>query len=138
MARLEFTRKTKQAALTRSEHRCEASGPRYGLQEGQRCNCSLSLGVQFDHDVPDQLGGDNSLDNCRAVCIQCHKIKTRGDVQQIRKSDRQRDKASGVIRPAAKIKSAGFPKASKANLLSKPSLPFRPLYAPMSTEENSR
>lgn len=98
MSRAEFSRATRQAALKRSEIRCEASGPRYGLQEGQRCNCSLSLGVQFDHDVPDQLGGDNSLDNCRAVCIQCHKIKTRGDVQQIRKSDRQRDKHNGTFK----------------------------------------
>lgn len=130
MSRTEFTRKTKQAALTRSDHKCEASGPRYGLEEGQRCNCSLSLGVQFDHDVPDQLGGDNSLDNCRAICVQCHKIKTRGDVQQIRKSDRQRDKASGVIRPAAKIKSAGFPKRNKDTAAVKRALPPRALFAP--------
>lgn len=129
MSRTEFTRKTKQDALRRAELKCEASGPRYGLQEGQRCNCSLSLGVQYDHDVPDQLGGDNSLENCRAVCIQCHKIKTRGDIQQIRKSDRQRDKASGVIRPAGKIKSAGFPKSEKAERRqTKAPLPPRPLY----------
>lgn len=131
MARTEFTRATKQEALKRAGTRCEASGPRYGLLEGQRCNCSLSLGVQFDHDVPDQLGGDNSLENCRAVCVQCHKIKTRGDIQQIRKSDRQRDKASGVIRAAGKIKSQGFAKASKPDRPSKPALPPAQLYAPI-------
>lgn len=97
MSRTEFSRATRQAALRRAGLRCEASGPRYGLKEGQRCNCSLSLGVQFDHDVPDQLGGDNSLENCRAVCVQCHRIKTRGDIRQIRKSDRQRDKHSGTM-----------------------------------------
>lgn len=129
MSRHEFSRETRREALKRSGIKCEASGPRYGLAEGQRCNCSLSLGVQYDHDVPDQLGGDNSLENCRAVCVQCHKIKTRGDIQQIRKSDRQRDKASGVVQPAGKIKSAPFPKSAKSERRqSKPSLPARPLY----------
>jgi 5-methylcytosine-specific restriction endonuclease McrA len=132
--RTEFTRKTKQEALKRSGIKCEASGPRYGLEEGQRCNCSLSLGVQYDHDVPDQLGGDNSLENCRAICVQCHKIKSRGDIQQIRKSDRQRDKASGVIRAAGKIKSQGFAKTQKsAKASTKQQLPPRALY-----QEDSR
>ncbi|TBE67472.1 HNH endonuclease [Rhizobium ruizarguesonis] len=131
MSRTEFTRKTKQEALARSGHRCEASGPRYGFEEGQRCNCSLSVGVIFDHDVPDQLGGDNSLENCRAICVTCNKFKTRGDIQQIRKSDRQRDKASGVIRPAGKIKSPGFQKSQKASRRqSKQPLPSKPLFKP--------
>lgn len=129
MRRTEFTRETRREALKRSGLKCEASGPRYGLAEGQRCNCSLSLGVQYDHDVPDQLGGDNSLENCRAVCIQCHKIKTRADIQQIRKSDRQRDKASGVIRPAGKLRSAPFPKSEKAaRRVPKQPLPPRQLF----------
>lgn len=137
MPRTEFTRATKRDALARSGHRCETTGTRYGFEEGQRCNCSLSLGVQFDHDVPDQLGGDNSLENCRAICVQCHKHKTRNDVRQIRKSDRQRDKSSGVIRPAGKIKSAGFAKTERsAKRVSKPALPNRPLYKPI--EETQR
>ena len=108
MSRTEFTRKTRQEALKRSGLKCEASGTRYGMEEGQRCNCELSLGVQFDHDVPDQLGGDNSLENCRAVCVQCHRIKTRGDVRQIRKSDRQRDKHAGVIKPKSALSQNRF------------------------------
>lgn len=131
--RHEFSRETRREALKRSGLKCEASGPRYGLAEGQRCNCSLSLGVQYDHDVPDQLGGDNSLENCRAVCVQCHKIKTRGDIRQIRKSDRQRDKASGVVRPAGKIRSQGFAVSEKAAARqAKPPLPPRQLFAPAS------
>lgn len=129
MARTEFTRKTKQAALVRSGYRCEATGTRYGFEVGQRCNCSLSLGVQYDHNIPDQLGGDNSLENCMAICVQCHKFKTRNDIRQIRESDRQRDKNIGVIRPAQTIKSAGFPKSEKAaRRAPKPSLPPRQLY----------
>ncbi|MGR9476963.1 HNH endonuclease [Rhizobium leguminosarum] len=129
MARHEFSRETRREALKRSRNRCEASGLRYGLDEGQRCNCSLSVGVIFDHDVPDQLGGNNSLENCRAICITCNKFKTRGDIRQIRKSDRQRDKASGVIKAAGKLRSPSFPKSSKAERRqSKPPLPARPLY----------
>ena len=129
MARTEFTRKTKQAALVRAGYRCEGAGTRYGFETGQRCNCSLSLGVQYDHNVPDQLGGDNSLENCMAICVQCHKFKTRNDIRQIRESDRQRDKHTGVIRPKQSIKSAGFPKSDKAAKREpKPSLPYRQMF----------
>lgn len=127
MTRAEFSRKTKQAALARSGGKCEASGPRYGFEEGQRCNCNLSVGVQFDHAVPDALGGDNSLENCLSICVPCHAYKTRNDVKQIAKAKRQRDKAVGIIRPAGKIKSAGFPKSPKPKH-ERNSLPPRPLY----------
>lgn len=131
MARTEFSRKTKQEALKRADFRCEATGSRYGFEEGQRCNCDLSLGVQYDHNVPDALGGDNSLENCMAICVQCHKHKTRNDIRQIRKSDRQRDKAIGVVRPKQSIRSAPFPKPAKAERRqTKPSLPPKPLFAP--------
>lgn len=113
MARTEFTRKTKREALERSGYRCEAAGTRYGFREGQRCNCDLRLGVIFDHNVPDQLGGDNGLDNCVSICVTCNKFKTANDIRQIRKSDRQRDKNSRVIRPKGTIKSQGFPSFAK-------------------------
>lgn len=128
MPRKEFSRKTRQQALQRAGYLCEAVGSRYGFEESQRCNCHLSTGVQFDHVLPCEFGGDNDLSNCAAICIQCHKYATRNDVRQIRKSDRQRDKASGVIRAAGKIKSAGFPKPAKAERMTKPSLPPRQLY----------
>lgn len=129
MARTEFTKATKRAALTRSGHKCEAAGPRYGFEEGQRCNCNLSLGVQFDHDVPDGLGGDTSLDNCRAVCIRCHSFKTRNDVAQIAKMKRQQDRNNGIKKPGPKIKSAPFPKTEKAMKREpKPTLPPRRIY----------
>lgn len=127
--RLEFSRKTRQAALTRAEYRCEAVGALYGFNDGQRCNCALSLGVQFDHILPAELGGDNSLANCRALCVQCHKFKTRDDIKRIRKSDRQRDKSTGVVRPVGKLRGAPFPKAERsANRTPKPPLPPRPLF----------
>lgn len=134
MARTEFSRKTKQQALERSGYRCEASGKRYGFEEGQRCNAHLSLGVQFDHNIPCGLSGDNSLDNALSICIQCHRFKTRNDVKQIAKSKRQADKHTGVVRPAGKIRSAGFPKTEKAaKRQPRPSLPPKQLFQ----EQNS-
>jgi hypothetical protein len=44
MPRLEFSRKTKQAALKRAGHKCEAVGTLFDFKPGQRCNCDLSLG----------------------------------------------------------------------------------------------
>lgn len=101
MSRQEFPRETRKAALRRSKGLCEASGPRYGLAEGFRCDAPLSKGVQFDHDLPDQMEGANDLDNCRAICVPCHKRKTANDIRQIRKADRQRDKHSGAFKPSA-------------------------------------
>jgi hypothetical protein len=63
-----------------------------------------------------------------AICVQCHRFKTRNDIQQIRKSDRQRDRHTGVVRPKQTIKSAGFPKTRKERP-AKAELPQRPLYA---------
>lgn len=130
MARTEFSRKTKQKSLERSGYRCEATGKRYGFEEGQRCNAHLSLGVQFDHVLPCEFDGGNDLSNCAAICIQCHKYATRNDIRQIRKSDRQADKHTGVVRPAGKIRSAGFPKTEKAaKRQQKPSLQPKQLYS---------
>lgn len=119
MARTEFSRKTKREALERSGYRCEATGTRYGFEEGQRCNCDLRLGVIFDHNVPDQLGGDNSIENCVSICVTCNKFKTANDIRQIRKSDRQRDRHTGVIRPKGSIKSQGFAAPAKQPTSSK-------------------
>ena len=113
MPRAEFSRKTKREALKRADYKCEATGPEFGFKPGQRCNCSLSLGVQFDHVIPDARMGMNDLDNCEALCIACHKVKTKADVKRIRKSDRQRDRDTGVIRPKGTLKGAGFAKSAK-------------------------
>lgn len=96
--RLEFSRKTRQAIITRAAGSCEKCSAVLKPSEGE-----------VDHILPCALGGEPTIANGRLLCRVCHTEKTAGDVRQIRKSDRQRDKASGAIRPAAKIKSAGFP-----------------------------
>jgi 5-methylcytosine-specific restriction protein A len=76
--RYEFAKKTKQASLLRSGGVCEASGAVYGLEAETRCTTSLGLGVEFDHwPIPAHVENSNTLENCMAVCRQCHKFKTR-------------------------------------------------------------
>lgn len=92
MPRAEFSTKTKREAFKRSEQKCEAVGAWYGLEDGKRCNADLSYGVEFDHLVLDANSKDNSLANCRAVCIPCHRFKTqKHDVPLAAKTKRQAD-----------------------------------------------
>lgn len=101
-ARREFTKQTKRDALARSCGYCEAIGPMYGLQMECRCNASLAYGVEFDHIILDVNSKDNSLENCAAVCIKCHKHKTRThDIPKAAKTQRQRDKLGlGIKKPS--------------------------------------
>jgi hypothetical protein len=111
MARREFSHPTRKEALHRSGKRCEAIGERYGLAGGRRCNADLSYGVEFDHAVPDGLGGDNSLSNCLAVCVKCHRWKTGNiDASQIAKMKRQKSKHEGTWpKSKARLQSRPFP-----------------------------
>jgi 5-methylcytosine-specific restriction endonuclease McrA len=125
----EFSTKTKRERLKQSGGFCEAEGLIYGLGNGQRCNAELGRGVEFDHVVSLGIGGDNSLENCRAVCLQCHKHKTRtNDVPKAAKTKRQSDKSKGIRRPKGQLKSAGFPRAEKPERTGKAKLPPRPLF----------
>ena len=102
MTRAEFSRTTRRNALSRSGGLCEASGTRFGLPAGQRCNAPLGYGVEFHHDTEAEYGGDNSLGNCLAVCLPCHRYVTREFVRGLRKADRARDKHSGAVKPSAR------------------------------------
>jgi len=86
MTRREFTKATRVAAFARSEGKCE--------------NCRSKLGpgnVEYDHIIPDALGGDNSLDNCQCLCRNCHGAKTtKTDVPVIAKTKRVSAKHIGA------------------------------------------
>ncbi len=74
--RREFSAATRKLALKRSGLICEAIGDWYGLPAGERCTNRLSRGVEYDHLILDANSKDNSLDNCRAVCMRGHRWKT--------------------------------------------------------------
>lgn len=100
MARTEFTRKTKDKVSERAQGKCESCG--LPLKGGRG---------DFDHKIPCALGGDNSISNCWLIGTCCHKPKTKKDIQQTRKADRQKSKASGAIKPKSKM--AKKPKESR-------------------------
>lgn len=110
--RREFSRKVKAQIVLRA------------TVEGVVCceGCGLILGKKpydIDHTVAEELVIDKSKPLIAAdgkllgkVC--CHIPKTADDIRMVRKSDRQRDRNSGVVRPAGKMKSAPFPQTAKA------------------------
>lgn len=97
--RREFSRKTKAQAFTRSKGCCEVCGVR------------LSVGkFRYDHILPDALGGDPTLENCKVQCSSCDAPKTADDIRRIRKADRARDKHTGALAKPAFPQSRGFDK----------------------------
>lgn len=133
MSRKEFTKKTMRLALKRSGMLCEAVGPMYGLEAGKRCNAPLSTGVEFDHIVLDANSKDNSLENCSATCIKCHRWKTaHHDIPMAAKTVRMQDKAHNIrTKPVKALRGAPFPTSEKASKREpKPTLQPRQLYRP--------
>lgn len=91
MPRKEFSRKTRAQAFERCGGHCEG------------CGAKLKVGeAEYDHTLPDALGGDNSLENCTVFCSVCHKPKTKQDIQRIRKADRVRDKHTNAVKPSSR------------------------------------
>lgn len=82
MSRHEFTSKVRVAAFQRSGGHCE------------KCTAKLWPGkYEYDHIIPDQFGGEPTLENCAVLCDNCHGEKTaKVDVPAIAKSTRIRAK----------------------------------------------
>ena len=68
----------------------------------------------FDHDIPQALGGPDTVENIVHLCGECHHKKTKADVKVIAKADRQGARSGQQARRAkgktAKIQSPGFNK----------------------------
>lgn len=102
MGRREFPRRVKAAAILRASGKCE------------KCTAALKPGeAEVDHILPDILGGEPVLANAQVLCSVCHVEKTGDDIRRTRKADRQRDKASGAIKPAGKLRGPAFPSTEK-------------------------
>lgn len=92
MARKEFTRKIRTAAIERAAGHCE------------KCKAALKKGeAEVDHILPDVLGGEPVLANAQVLCKVCHTEKTADDIRRTRQADRQRDKNNGAIKPSSKL-----------------------------------
>lgn len=114
--RLEFARTTKVKRFDFAKGCCEYCGLK--LQVG---------GVEFHHQKEAEDGGDNSFENCRALCKPCHAVVTKAFVQRIRKADRQKAVHVGAKRPAGTIRSPGFARKERREKLPLP--PARSIYA---------
>jgi 5-methylcytosine-specific restriction protein A len=102
MSRSEFAKKTKLAAFERSNGCCE------------HCFNKIITSAEYDHVLPDYLGGDNSLDNCECLCKKCHAIKTKSDRNGIDRARRGLEKLAGArnrkSRPMPGTKASGIKK----------------------------
>ncbi len=83
--RHEFSSRTKAQAAIRANGHCEC------------CTRKLLTGdFHYDHEIPDALGGENTLENCRVLCRSCHAVKTKTDVGSIAKANRNFQKSKGI------------------------------------------
>jgi 5-methylcytosine-specific restriction endonuclease McrA len=88
--RQEFSAKVKLAAFQRAKGRCEAEG----------CGALLMPGrFRYDHRIPDQMGGEPSLENCQVICLACDAPKTAADQGRIAKAKRLELRAAGIRKP---------------------------------------
>lgn len=96
MARQEFSQGTKVAAFKRANGRCE------GEVNGERCGAFLTPGkYHYDHDNPDGLTGEPTLENCKVLCLGCHRKKTSEiDIPRIAKAKRREAKHIGAKAPS--------------------------------------
>lgn len=86
--RREFSNKVKGLAALRAKGYCECCTRK--LLEGD---------FHYDHEIPDALGGEPTLENCRVLCRSCHITKTRTeDVPRIAKANRNFRKSRGIRR----------------------------------------
>lgn len=83
--RREFTAKVKVAAFQRANGHCE------------KCGGFILAGAQYDHRIPDALGGEPTIENCEVLCSPCHRRKTsKVDVPAIAKAKRNEAKAANA------------------------------------------
>jgi 5-methylcytosine-specific restriction protein A len=83
--RQEFDAKTKAAAMKR----CMAGGTKPGVPQCETCGIEIRGTPIFEHDIPDGLGGEPTLENCKVHCGLCADIKTHSeDNPRMAKADR--------------------------------------------------
>lgn len=95
------------------------------LEAWERCGgtCEICLTrivgrPEYDHILPDALGGEPVLANVQVLCAKCHRIKTSGeDVPRIAKAKRTQRKAIGAWPKSSRpLRSRGFQKRGGDNV----------------------
>lgn len=95
--RAEFPLKVRKAAWDRANGICE-------------CGCGRAFGKHpkerphYDHIIPAKLDGAATLDNCRAIRVDCHEAKTSTeDMPRIKKVRREDKRREGLTAPKRKL-----------------------------------
>lgn len=66
----------------------------------ERCTAPLYPGkFRYDHDNPDGLTGEPTLENCVVACLACDSIKTPQDISNIARAKRRERNHAGIRRP---------------------------------------
>ena len=71
------------------------------------CETALSGSWHIGHVIPLALGGRHDPGNWVPVCVDCHKVKTRGDVRAIAKAERIIKRETEGPKPS-RLRSRGF------------------------------
>lgn len=96
------TGKVRQRILEAAKGLCHICG---GAIEGK--------GWHADHVPPLKDGGENRESMIRPAHEKCHRLLTAKQAVERAPVERQKMKHTGAIRPAGKLRSAGFPKRAK-------------------------
>lgn len=113
--RREFPLKVRKLAFARC---CKNGQP---FCEGCGCEINQRTGTIYEHIIPDGLGGEPTLENCKVHCRTCADVKTTTeDNPRMQKADRTAKKVYGLRPAKQKIQSAGFRKATPQRTASRP------------------
>jgi 5-methylcytosine-specific restriction endonuclease McrA len=82
--RQEFSKKTKLARFEFARGHCEY------------CGAKIITHAEYHHERQAHLGGDNSLENCRCICVKCHNAESRKNRPENDKTRRVYEKRAGV------------------------------------------
>lgn len=94
-----------------------------GVPKCETCKTPLGrrTGTIYEHVVPDGLGGEPTLENCKVHCRTCADTKTyTEDNPRMQKADRVFKKEYGLTPSRKKIESRGFAKARPQGSASRP------------------
>lgn len=70
-----FSESVKDDAFKRSGGRCECKRQSHTHHGAGRCNNTITRhGAEYHHVVSQLAGGADTLANCEALCITCHKL----------------------------------------------------------------
>jgi 5-methylcytosine-specific restriction endonuclease McrA len=123
--RREFPQSVRKAAFARSCKQCPVEGVANipGVPQCESCGIELRSGnIEYEHIVPDGLGGEPTLENCGVWCrSSCSKSKTHTeDNPRMRKADSVIRKSFGLTPRKQKINSPGFQPTEPQRSASRP------------------